>query len=49
MSNVSLTLAAFFCSAGSVNVNMGPLILELPGVVGVDGVLGDGELQCLLC
>lgn len=49
MSNVSLTVAAFRCSAGSVNENMGPLILELPVVVGVDGVLGDGELQCLLC
>lgn len=38
---MSLTLAAFFCSAGSVKVN----IFDPPGVVGVVGVLGDGELK----
>lgn len=45
VSKVSLTVAAFFWSAGSVNENIGPLTLEPPGVVGVEGVLGDGELR----
>jgi hypothetical protein len=42
MSRASFAVAALFCKAG-LKENNGAL--EPPGVVGVDGVLGDGELE----
>lgn len=44
MSRASLAVAALFCKAG-LKENKGAF--EPPGVVGVDGVLGDGELEIL--
>jgi hypothetical protein len=43
VNNCSLTVDAFLASVGSVKENIGPF-LDAPGVVGVEGVLGDGEL-----